>query len=784
MINVATDPAAGVVTDIVNDVPADDQTLSSIEYQEILDEIEEQPRWRAIADSEMDYADGNQLDGELLKKQRELGLPPAVENLIGPALRAIQGYEATVRTDWRVTPNGEVGGQDVADALNYKINQAERNSKADKACSDAFETQIKCGIGWVEVARETDPFKYPYRCRKIHRNEIHWDMRAVEADLSDARWLRRSKWLRPERIALSFPQHKELIMNLGLHGNDWYTMPGFVDGGSSSGLNNAWGEGRGNTLNEERWYNPTSRELCVFEVWYRRWESATVIKTPDGRVVEYDEDNQNHVMAVAAGMTKPIIATVTRMRRSYWLGPHLLSDSESPYQHTHFPYVPFWGFREDATGIPYGYVRDMKYSQDSLNSALAKLRWGMSVTRIERTKGAVAMTDAQLRKQAARPDGDIVLDHKHMENKGARFEIIRDYQLTDQHYQMLAENRQSIKNTSGITPSFEGGTGSAQSGYQEQLQVEQSNQSLADMMDNFREGRKHLGELLLSMLIEDMSNDPQTVVITGDAVTEDRTVMINAPERDPETGQTYLSNDVSKTRLMVALEDVPSTNSYRGQQLNAFSEAVKSLPTELQVAAMPYMVALMDIPHKENFIEDIRKISQQQTPEQIEEQIAQAVKDALAKANTDLKARELEIKERKADSEIRKIDADSVSIGVQAAYSAMQGGAQIAQMPQIAPIADEIMMSAGYQRPDPLGDDPEFPTANETAARNIRSPYIEGQGAQVGSEQLPDMRKQDASELAQVQQNTSPMFPPVPQDAGSPMQGIETPRVTDNLPVE
>ncbi|PKH81142.1 hypothetical protein [Psychrobacter sp. 4Bb] len=745
------------------DVPADDQALSLIEYQEILNEIEQQPRWRGIADSEADYADGNQLDGELLKKQRELGLPPAVENLIGPALRAIQGYEQSVRTDWRVTPNGEVGGQDVADALNYKINQAERNSKADKACSDAFETQIKCGLGWVEVSRETDPFKYPYRCRKIHRNEIHWDMNAVESDLSDARWLRRAKWLRPERIALSFPEHKALITALGRQGADWYNMPNF-DGGSSTGLENAWGEGRANTLQEERWYNTTSKELCVFELWYRRWESVPVIKTPDGRVVEYDEDNENHVMAVAAGMTKPIMATVTRMRRSYWLGPHLLHDAPSPYQHTHFPYVPFWGFREDATGIPYGYVRDMKYPQDSLNSALSKLRWGMSVTRTERTKGAVTMTDAQVRRQAARPDSDFVLDQAHMAKAGARFEIIRDYQLTDQHYQMLGENRESINRTSGITPSFQGGQGNAQSGYQEQLQVEQSNQSLADMMDNFRDGRKNVGELLLSMLIEDMGNEPQTVVITGDAVTEDRTIMINAPERDPETGQTYLSNDVQKTRLMVALEDVPSTNSYRGQQLNAFSEAVKSLPAEMQVAAMPYMIALMDIPHKENFIEDIRKMQQQQTPEEIEQAKQEAIKDALAKAGNDIKQRELDIKELKAGSEIKKIDAESVQIGVAAAYSAMQGGAQIAQMPQIAPIADEIMKSAGYQRPNPVGQDPNYPTANMPA------------------QALPDDM---AGELSvDVQKNTSPMYPPVPQDGGSPMQGIETPDITDNMPVE
>ena len=41
----------------VTDTPADDQSLSLIEYQEIINEIEEQPRWRHIADSEMDYAD-------------------------------------------------------------------------------------------------------------------------------------------------------------------------------------------------------------------------------------------------------------------------------------------------------------------------------------------------------------------------------------------------------------------------------------------------------------------------------------------------------------------------------------------------------------------------------------------------------------------------------------------------------------------------------------------------------------------------------------------------------
>ncbi len=36
-------------------------------------------------------------------------------------------------------------------------------------------------------------------------------------------------------------------------------------------------------------------------------------------------------------------------------------------------------------------------------------------------------------------------------------------------------------------------------------------------------------------------------------------------------------------------------------------------------------------------------------------------------------------------------------------------------MPQIAPIADVVMQGAGYQRPNPMGDDPNFPTAEQTA---------------------------------------------------------------------
>lgn len=743
------------------DTPDGNVPLSLAEYREIIEEIEAQPRsWRRDADKEMDYAEGNQLDTELIRAMKAQGIPTTMENLIGAALEGIRGYEVATRTDWRVTPNGQPGGQDVADAINFRLNEAERQSHADDACSAAFYPQIAVGIGWVEVARNPDPFGYAYQCQAVHRNEIHWDWTSTRGDLSDARWLRRQRWLHPSRLARVFPEQKELIRRYGRAGINWwaeYDETGY--GGGSTGLNRAWNIAREWTRMEDRWFNPVSKEVCVSELWYRRWSDVVVLKSPDGRVVEYDANNPAHVFALANGRVQHMRAAVPKVRRSYWLGPHCLFDGPTIYAHRHFPYVPFWGFREDGTGVPFGYVRGLIDQQDTLNNGNARLRWGMSSYRTERTKGAVAMADDVFRRTVARPDADIVLDQQHMAQPGAKFEVKRDFQANAQQLEQLQNARNSIERINpAASGAFSGRRGTATSGIQEQTQVEQANQSLAHMTGNFKRARTQMGELLMSMIVQDMGKEPVTVVIEGDAVTADRTVTINQPEIDPVTGLEYLSNDLQRTALKVGLEDVPSTNTYRGQQLNAMSEAIKSLPAQYQAAAMPFLASLMDVPFKRELVEALRSASAQESPEQIEQRIKQAVQDALKQSGNELKARELDIKERLSEAQIKELMAKAVQTGVQAAFSAMQGGAQVAMSPQIAPIADAIMQGAGYQRPNPMGDDPNFPTP---------------QGVPVAANAQPD--------IAQVHTNTSPEFPPVPQQPDTGMQGIETARTSDNI---
>ena len=687
-----------------------DEPITIDEFAQFVREAINQPPWRANADKEADYADGNQLDSDLLKKQAQLGIPPAKENIIGPAIRAVCGYEAKTRTDWRVTPDGDPGGQDVADALNYRLNQAERHSHADRALSDAFRPAATVGIGWVEVARESDPFKFPYRCAGIHRNEIYFDHLSQRLDMGDARYLLRRRWTDVAQAKLKFPEHAHLLeMTMGR----WTDRAELsMDGSSSTGLAMNFLDERGWSIEEQQWRDTEHQRVCLYEMWYRRWEQVTVLKAPgaNGKVVEYDPSNPAHDELLAAGAVKPMKATMPRMYVSYWAGPHKLHDGPTPYTHHEFPYVPFWAAREDRTGVPFGRVRGMVYLQDNVNSATSKIRWGLGASRVERTKGAVAMSDAQFRQTVGRVDADVILDATHMAQQGATFKVHRDFELNEQQYKMLQDSRLGIERASGISAGFMGQRGSATSGLQEQTQIEQATQTLAALMDNFKQARSKVGELLLSLIIEDMQ-DEETVVIPGNAIKQERTVVVNKPTIDPVTGVEYRTNDVQRIRLKVALDDVPSSSSFRAQQLNAMSEAFKAMPQNLQVVAMPHLLSLMDLPDKDEIIKAVRDAGAQETPEQIDKRIAEAVKQALANAAVELKGRELDLKysPEKMRADIAKIVSETVESGVRSSFSAMQAAQTVAQLPMVAPIADVLLQNAGWQAPTPKGMDPNIP---------------------------------------------------------------------------
>ncbi len=741
--------------------------LDLLTFTQWVQECQDQPDWRVKADREADYYDGNQLDSEVMRRARERGLPPAIEPLIGPTIDSVLGMEAKTRTDWRVSPDGDKQSDDVADALNYRLNHAERHSKADIACSDAYASQIKVGLGWVEVARDPNPFNYPYLCGDVHRNEIWWDWKS-KPDLSDARFLIRRKWMHRKQAALMIPAKADLIEHAGA---GWQQFdPGMLglEGGGSTGLANAWIEERGWSIEEQHWRDIHNQEVCLFEVWYRDWQRVLVMKSPDGRVVEFDDKNILHLQAVSMGMVEVSSVIIGKVRLAWFMGPHKLADMPSPYKHNKFPYVPFWGKREDRTGVPYGLIRGMIYLQDEVNARIARMQWGLSATRTTRTDGAVLDDDDSFRDEVGRPDADIILDPEAM-RQGGVFKVERDFELNRQQYERLVDAREGIKRVGGVSDTFMGSS-KGNSGVADAQLLEQSNQMLADINDNFKTARQAVGDLLLSLIIEDMAGKQENVFIDGQSLKDDRTVSLNVPMTDEATGIQYLDNDVQRTKLKVTLSDVASTPSFRAQQLAVMGEAFKSAPPEYQKVMMPHLFSLMDVPNKKEIIEAIKQLGNGQiSEEQVQERIDAAVADARTKDMVELKRAELAQKQPLIDAQVKKTMAESVNKGVEGQFGAIQTAQTITAIPQTAPLADMLLRSVGFEDQD---GGTIMPSAPAPVAGVM--PAQEGRPVDLNPAQVDAIQRRQPATQREVlgRRNTSPQFPANPAMPANPDVGV------------
>lgn len=649
--------------------------LDSEELCGFLDEIREQPPWRREADVAADYYDGNQLDNETLQDMDALGMPNICENLIAPTIDAVLGLEAKTRTDWRVTPENDERWSEVAEALSRELGTAEKASRADRACSDAYAGEVKSGLGWVEVSRESDPFRFPYRVRSVHRNEIWWDWRAKEPDLSDARWLIRRRWVDLDLLGMVWPQHADL---LAMAGHGWAHFDPILNEGLDTGLRASLEFERGAGWEEIEWRDTARSRVALYEVWYRRWVKGVVLRLPTGQVIEYDEGNDRHVAAVANGIVEPAGAIFGKVRQAWYCGPHRLHDEPSPYRHGHFPYVPWWGKREDLSGVPYGLIRSMRPMQDEVNARNAKLLWLLAAKRVMATRGAVKNKELA-RREIARPDAWIDLDADHMAHPGARFQVDEDAQLSQQQYQMLVDKRQALQNVGGIYSAFMGRESrQAASGIALNSLVEQSTQTLAEINDNARYARTLVGELLLSLIIEDMGRAPREVRIKSEMGSE-RRIVLNAPQPGLDGAQA-LTNDVQLARLKVALNDVPSTQSYRMQQLQWLTEITKALPPNIQALVTDFILASTDLPQRHEIIERIQKalgIAQPQPPKTPEEAQAMQQQQAVAAAQAELAARaaQAEVAAKEAEAATKQAQAEKLAAEAQDLRARLAQGA-------------------------------------------------------------------------------------------------------------
>ena len=641
-------PAPDSLVEPTKDKPEelDDVPLSRQQVEDILFEIRRQPNWRREADKAADYYDGNQLDADAVQKLEDRGQPPLITNLIKPTIDTVLGMETKTRTDWIVRPDDDGACEpDLADAMTVKLKHAEVECRADRACSDAYAAQIKAGLGWVEISRDTDPFNPNYRVAYVHRREIDWDWRSEKADLSDARYLVRRRWVDVDHAIGLMPQYADLFRHSV---NQWMGFDPMID--QPTGLIRSFHEGRDTRLEQADWADPMRKRVCLNEIWYRKWVKGYVMMLANGRVIEFNLNNPMHCQALLSGYAKVREATFQRVRLAWYCGPHYLYDIPSPYNHNHFPYVPFFGYREDLTLAPYGLIRSMMSPQDEINARKSKQLWLLNSRRVIADADAVDDHE-KAQEEVARPDSYIMLNPNRRPNSA--FKVEDGAALAPSQGQALQEAKSEIEQASGVAKAMMGQTSAASSGLAINSLVDQGITTLAEINDNFTFARRQVGVQLFAMLQEDLSGAPVPVKLGSGA--SERVVVLNQPAQDPQTGAPTVVNDVSKLRATIVLDDVKSTPTYRMQVMTQLTEITKSLPPNAQGALADLWVEASDLPGKQQVIDRLRvALNLPDDSPQGKQQAAQAQQQ---KQQQDQQQYQLEVQLKTAN--IAKINADA-----------------------------------------------------------------------------------------------------------------------------
>lgn len=675
----------------------DEYTWDVKKLEQILLEIKNQPKFRLACDRDFDYYDGKQIDQDELARIEELGLAPIVDNLIMPTVNAVLGMQAKSRVDTKVNPEAGETNTDIALALSMKLKQFGAMARSDRAKSDAYAEMIKGGVSWVEVARNSDPFKPVLRYDHINRHEMAWDWHAKKADLSDARYVVRSTWVDEDVLCYAFPEAKDFIRQAFSTRANWDMQ---LQGAAlmASGQEEM---GFSPSIEQYEWMNSERRRLKVYEVWYKVHVKGHVAKLPNGRVIEWDENDPQHQQQFYDGQVKPRQAAFDKVRVAFWIGSHRVSDEPSPYKHRHFPYVPFFGFREDRTRIPYGLIRSMISQQDEINARKRKMLWLLSAKRVIATEKAV-QDHSVAADEVARADAYIIVSNHPNE----RFEVQENSGLAAQQFQVMQEAKASIQANVGVHNTAMGRTDGATSGIAINSLIEQDSITLAELNDNFNMSCRHADELFLSLIIEELSDEVnESVLVEDDSDGNEREIVLNEQVIDEQTGQRLINNDVTKVNVSVVLADTPSTPTFRNQQLNQMSEMVKALPPQAQGAMLPYMIEMTDLPKRKAIAKIIRQQmgmgEGQEDPmvQQLQQQVQELTAKLEAKHPQELLAAQVE----KINAEIELIKSKSVESSVKAVYESVQAGGAIALNSGIVPIADSVMKSAGFVDKDQPG---------------------------------------------------------------------------------
>ena len=586
--------------------------FSQYALERLLQSCVDQPSWRERAAVAEAYYDGHQLTELQRMHIRAEGLEERVINLIRPVVNSVLGQEAKSRTDVKVEAD-EDEHADVAEVINARLKEAERETNAHMAVSEGYAPMVKGGLGWVHVTKSSDPLGYPYLVESVPREEMWWDWSGQRGPTLQrgCRWVVRKRFTDLDELQAAMPEFKDILKHSTSGWPDWLDTDHNHHLGEpeSARLYNAFETERKFFVSKASWYDSARKMIAMYEIWYRVPATVVVLHLGPTRRIPYNAKDPRHVEAVARGLVKVSKGITSQVRRALYAGPHRLLDEATNKRN--FPYIPFFAFRDSGDKSPYGLIEGMIAPQDDYNERRLRVQWMLKARQVEMDSDALDEkynTISDIADAIMRPDLAVITNPNRTNRGNTAIKVRNDLAMQPEQFNVMADSKQLIMDTAGRYPT-QMGSAKVQSGIANSILVEQGEQSMGELNDNYVYARRSVFEALVEEIIEDHKQESMKVLIgTGKSR---RVVVLNS--WDP---QGMPVNRVEDAVIKTGLAETPNTPAFRQQTQQQISTIIQALGNNPQAVAVlaPAYIESTSLTNRVEVADSLRKASGLPTP--------------------------------------------------------------------------------------------------------------------------------------------------------------------------
>lgn len=649
-------------------------------------EIDRQRDNRIEQAVEEDFYDNIQWREEDAALLRERGQMPLVYNVISASIDWVTGTEKRARTDFKVLPRRKEQGKPAerkTELLKY-LSDVNRTPFHD---SRAFEDSTKVGIGWLEDGVQDEDEDEPLYSRYESWRNMLWDSAATEMDLSDARYVIRSKWVDLDVACAMFKKRKTLLERSASDSTDFAILDQYGDEAMDQLENSLDGRTDGSTTSE-RITGYQRRRVRIIEMWIRMPVEAERLRGGNFSGELYDPLSPGHQEEVDRGEAEPQRKTTMRMHVAIFTSAGMLWFSPSPYRHNRFPFTPVWGYRRGRDGLPYGMVRRVKDIQEDVNKRASKALHILSTNKVIMDQGALpeGMSLEEFQEEVARPDAIIV------KTPGKEINLSADRELSQYQLELMSRSIQMIQQAGGVTDENLGRNTNARSGVAIQRRQEQGSLATAKLFDNLRLAKQIRGEKQLANVEQFMSERKAFRITNKRGTPEYVEVNDGLPENDIVR---------SKADFVISEEDWQST--MRQAAVTSLLEVMSRLPPEVALVLLDLAVENMDLPNRDEIVRRIRSVTGQRepdaeepTPEEQAQNAAKQEADQLNKVSVEATVKKLLAEAARLQAQAEEIAARTTSIKVDAQVKALTAAREAIAIPASTHVADHILHESGF----------------------------------------------------------------------------------------